>query len=51
MEADYGAVARVACWSGPRGANVLLLDVSSDLKGTSANLEEAFTFLLAQLGF
>jgi hypothetical protein len=44
-------VARVACWRGPWGANVLLLDVSSTLKGASASLEGAFTFIIAQLGF
>jgi hypothetical protein len=35
----------------PLGANVLLLDVSSALKGASASLEGDFTFITAQLGF
>jgi hypothetical protein len=35
----------------PWGANVLLLDVSSALKGASASLEGDFTFFTAQLGF
>ena len=32
MEADWAAVARVACWRGPWGANVFLLDVSFALE-------------------
>ena len=51
MEADWAVVARVACWRGPKGANVLLLDVSSALKGASTSLEGDFTFFTAQLGF
>ena len=51
MEEDWAAVARVACWRGPWGANVFLLDVSSALKGASASLEGDFTFFIAQLGF
>ena len=51
MEEDWDTMARVACWRGPWGANVLLLDVSSALKGDNASLERNFTFLLAQLGF
>ena len=51
MEADWAAVARVACWRGPWGDNVLLLDVSSALKGASTSLEGAFTFITTQLGF
>ena len=51
MEADWAAVARVACWRGPWGANVLLLDVSFALEGASASLEGDFTFVTAQLGF
>jgi hypothetical protein len=51
MEADWVVVARVACWRGPWGANVLLMDVSSSLKGASASLKGDFTFCLAQLGF
>jgi hypothetical protein len=35
----------------PLGANVFLLDVSFALKGASASLEGAFTFITAQLGF
>jgi hypothetical protein len=51
LEADWAAVAHVACWRGPWRANVLLLDASFALKGASASLEEAFTFITAQLGF
>ena len=51
MEADWAAVARVACWRGPWGANVFLLDVSFALEGVSASLEGAFTLFAAQLGF
>jgi hypothetical protein len=47
-EADWVAV---ACWRGPWGANVLLLDVSSALKRASASLEGDFTFFTTQLGF
>jgi hypothetical protein len=35
----------------PLGVNVLLLDASSALKGASASLEGAFSFITAQLGF
>ena len=51
LEADWAAVARVACWRSPLGANVLLLDVSPTLKGASTSLEGDFTFITAQLGF
>jgi hypothetical protein len=51
LEVDWAAV---ACWRGPWGANVFLLDVSSALKGASASLEGAsaslegaFTFITA----
>jgi hypothetical protein len=48
---DSAAVARVACWRGPWGANVLLLDVSFSLERASASLEGAFTLFASQLGF
>jgi hypothetical protein len=35
----------------PLGANVLLLDVSSALKGASTSLEGDFTFITTHLGF
>jgi hypothetical protein len=42
LEVDWAAVARVACWRGPWGANVLLLGVSFALEGDSASLEGDF---------
>jgi hypothetical protein len=51
LEADWAAVARVACWRGPWRVNVLLLDASFALKGASTSLEGAFTFITTQLGF
>jgi hypothetical protein len=42
LEADWAAVACVACWRGPWGANVLLLGVSFSLEGDSASLEGDF---------
>jgi hypothetical protein len=51
LEADWAAMARVACWRGPWGVNVLLLDASFALKGASTSLEGDFTFIAAQLGF
>jgi hypothetical protein len=44
-------MAHVACWRGPLGANVLLLDVSFSLEGDSTSLEGDFTLFAAQLGF
>jgi hypothetical protein len=38
-------VARVACWRGPRGANVFILGVSFSLESASASLEGAFTLI------
>ena len=46
LEADWATVAHVACWRGPWGVNVLLLDVSFSLEGASTSLEGAFTFFL-----
>jgi hypothetical protein len=46
-----GSSGMCACWRGPWGANVLLLDVSSALKGAIASLEGDFTFITTQLGF
>ena len=51
LEADWAAVAHVACWRGPWVAKVLLLDASLALKGASASLEGDFSFITAQLGF
>jgi hypothetical protein len=51
LEVDWAAVAHVACWRSPWGANVLLLDVSFSLKGDSTSLEGDFTFITTQLGF
>jgi hypothetical protein len=51
LETDWAAMACVACWRGPWGANVFLLDASFALKGASASLEGDFTFITTQLGF
>jgi hypothetical protein len=45
LEADWATMARVACWRGPGGVNVLLLGVSFSLEGASTSLEEAFTLI------
>ena len=47
LEADWAAVARVACWRGPWGVSVLLLGVSFALEGASASLEGNFTLFAA----
>ena len=51
LEADWVAVACVACWRSCWGANIFLLDVSFALKGDSASLEGDFNFITNQLGF
>jgi hypothetical protein len=48
---NWAVVARVACWRGPWGANVFLLDVSSALIGANASLEGYFTSFTSQLRF
>jgi hypothetical protein len=47
LEADWAAVARVACWRSPRRANVLLQDVSFALERANASLRGAFTLFSA----
>ena len=46
MEVDWAVVSHVACWRGPWGANVLLLDVSFALERVSTSLEGDFTLLI-----
>jgi hypothetical protein len=51
LEVDWAAVARVACWRGPWGANILLLEVSFALERASASLEGDFNLFANQLRF
>ena len=50
MEVDWTIVAHVACWRGPWGANVFLLDVSFSLERDSASIEGDFTLAFTSLG-